>query len=185
MGDQHIGLQARLMSQALRKLTPVVHKSRAILVFINQIRHNISAMPFANKEVTTGGNALKFYASLRIEVRRIESLKDKDGSQRGNRVRVKIAKNKMAPPFKVAEVDLIFGEGIAREYDLLDAAILCGVVVQSGAWFAFEGEKFAQGREQAGQAIKADAKFAQKLRTKVIEEFQKKQVLEFSMPQDE
>lgn len=185
MGDQHVGLQARLMSQALRKLTPVVHKSRAILVFINQIRHNISAMPFANKEVTTGGNALKFYASLRIEVRRIESLKDKDGSQRGNRVRVKIAKNKMAPPFKVAEVDLIFGEGIAREFDLLDAGLLSGIVVQSGAWFAFEGEKFAQGREQAGQAIKSDAKFAQALRSKVVEEFKKKQVLEFSMPQDE
>lgn len=169
MGDHHVGLQARLMSQALRKLTPVVHKSRGVLIFINQIRHNINAMPFASKEVTTGGNALKFYASLRIDVRRIESLKDKDGTQRGNRVRIKIAKNKMAPPFKVAEVDLLFGEGISRELDVLDAGLACGVVTQSGSWFSFDGEKIAQGRDSVAQTLKADQALWSTMRARVVE----------------
>lgn len=173
MGDHHVGLQARLMSQALRKLTPVVHKSHTVLIFINQIRQNINAMAFANKEVTTGGNALKFYASLRIEVRRIESLKDKDGVQRGNKVRIKIAKNKMAPPFKCVEVDLLFGEGISREFDLLDAALNTGIITQSGSWFAFEGEKLAQGREQVVQALKGDVELMRKLKTRVLEAFKK------------
>jgi recombination protein RecA len=157
MGDTHVGLQARLMSQALRKLTPVVHKSRTVLIFINQVRQTINAMPFANKEVTTGGNALKFYASLRLEVRRIESLKDKHGVQFGNRVKIKVAKNKMAPPFKVVEVDLTFGEGISKEFDLLDAALSCLVITQSGSWFAFGTEKIAQGREGVVQAFKASS----------------------------
>ena len=148
MGDSHMGLQARLMSQALRKLTPVVHKSKTVLIFINQIRQNIGAMPFANKETTTGGNALKFYASLRLDVRRIASLKKND-EQIGNRIAVKVVKNKMAPPFRRAELDLLFNEGICRELDLLDASIHFGVVVQSGSWFAFDGVKFAQGRDQA------------------------------------
>lgn len=154
MGDTHVGLQARLMSQALRKLTPVVHKSKTVLIFINQVRHNINAMAFANKEVTTGGNALKFYASLRLDVRRIESLKDKDGVHRGNRVKVKVAKNKMAPPFRVVELDLVFGEGISKEYDLIDAALAQGVLVQSGSWFTFGTDKVAQGRDSVAQALK-------------------------------
>ena len=136
MGDVHVGLQARLMSQALRKLTPVVHKSKTVLIFINQIRQNINAMAFANKEVTTGGNALKFYASLRIDVRRIESLK-KDDVNIGNRVAIKVVKNKMAPPFKRVEVDLIFGEGISRELDLIDAALECAIIKQAGSWFSY------------------------------------------------
>ncbi|MGB8468408.1 MAG: recombinase RecA [Candidatus Babeliales bacterium] len=148
MGDTHVGLQARLMSQALRKLTPVVHKSKTVLIFINQIRHNINSMPFANKETTTGGNALKFYASIRLDVRRIASLKKND-KHIGNRVVVKVVKNKMAPPFRFAELDLLFSEGISHELDLLDAAIHYQVIAQSGAWFSFEGEKIAQGREQA------------------------------------
>jgi len=157
MGDAHVGLQARLMSQALRKLTPVVHKSKTSLIFINQLRQNINAMAFASKETTTGGNALKFYASLRLEVRRIESLKHKDGSQRGNRVRVKVAKNKMAPPFRMATVDLMFGKGISREYDLLDAAVNNNIMQQSGAWFYHNTEKIGQGRDAAAQALYENA----------------------------
>ena len=156
MGDAHVGVHARLMSQALRKLTPVVHKSRTVLIFINQIRHTINTMAFANKETTTGGNALKFYASLRIDVRRIESLKDKHGVQFGNRVKIKIAKNKMAPPFKVVEVDLTFGEGINKEFDLLDAALTCSVITQAGSWFAFGAEKVAQGRDHVVQAFRSN-----------------------------
>ena len=156
MGDSHMGLQARLMSQALRKLTPVVHKSKTILIFINQIRQNIGAMPFANKETTTGGNALKFYASLRLDVRRIASLKRND-EQIGNRIVVKVVKNKMAPPFKRVELDLLFNEGVSRELDLLDAALHFGVIVQSGSWFSLDGAKFAQGREQALSYLKDKA----------------------------
>lgn len=152
MGDTHVGLQARLMSQALRKLTPIVHRSNTSLIFINQIRQNINAMAFANKEVTPGGNALKFYASLRIDVRRIQAIKDKQGLHRGNRVLVKIAKNKMAPPFKKVEVDLIFGEGICKILDLIAVALEIGVLKQSGSWFSMvdsQGEeRLSQGREQ-------------------------------------
>ncbi len=155
MGDTHVGLQARLMSQALRKLTPVVHKSKTVLIFINQIRHTINSMPFANKETTSGGNALKFYASLRIDVRRIASLK-KDDVHFGNRLSVKIVKNKMAAPFKKVEIDLIFGQGISKELDLLDAALAHKIITQSGAWFSFEGQKFAQGREQALECFKTN-----------------------------
>ncbi len=169
MGDSHMGLQARLMSQALRKLTPVVHKSKTVLIFINQVRQNINAMPFASKEVTTGGNALKFYASLRLEVKRIETLKDSDGVQRGNRVRVKIAKNKVAPPFRTAEVTLLYGKGISRPHDLLDAALMCGVVEQSGAWFSSGGEKLAQGREAVVSLINGSEERAEDMRRRVLE----------------
>lgn len=155
MGDTHIGVQARLMSQALRKLTPVVHKSRTVLIFINQIRHNINSMPFANKETTTGGNALKFYASVRLDVRKIASLKRADVAI-GNRISVKVAKNKVAAPFKKVEVDLLFNEGISRELDLLDAAIACGVISKSGSWLSFDGSNFAQGREQAVEYFKGN-----------------------------
>jgi len=153
MGDSHMGLQARLMSQALRKLTPIVHKSKTVLIFINQVRQNIGAMPFAPKETTTGGNALKFYASLRLEVRRVASLK-KDEKHFGNRIAVKIVKNKVAAPFKRVELDLLFTEGISHELDILDAALGNNIITQSGSWFAFEGEKIAQGRDQALEYLK-------------------------------
>lgn len=163
MGDTHVGLQARLMSQALRKLTPIVHKSKTALVFINQIRHTINAMPFANKEVTSGGNALKFYASLRIEVRRISSIKDKEGVQRGNRVAIKVAKNKMAPPFKRVELDLLFGEGISYELDVFNAALEKGIIKQSGSFFSFNGEKLGQGQEQVFKYFKEHPEFTGKI----------------------
>ena len=158
MGDYHVGTQARLMSQALRKLTPVVHKSKTVLIFINQIRSKINAMPFGSKETTTGGNALKFYASIRLDVRRIATLKKGDRAF-GNRVAVKVVKNKVAPPFKRVELDLIFGEGISKELDLLDVAIREGIVIQSGAWFSYKDEKLAQGRENCLKKLKEDAAF--------------------------
>lgn len=155
MGDSHMGLQARLMSQALRKLTPVVHKSKTVLIFINQIRQNIGAMPFAPKETTTGGNALKFYASIRLDVRRIESIKRKEVHV-GNRLRIRVVKNKVASPFRTAEVDLLFKEGVNRQLDLLDMALTCGIVQQNGSWFSFNGEKFAQGRDQVLAVLKSN-----------------------------
>lgn len=167
MGDSHMGLQARLMSQALRKLAPVVHKSKTVLIFINQIRHNISAMPFANKEITTGGNALKFYASLRLDVRRIGSLK-KNEVPFGNRVLIKVAKNKVAPPFKKVEVDLLFNEGISPSLGLLDAALLSTVVSQAGAWFTFNGQKLAQGREQVQAYFKENPAVMEKIEQAVL-----------------
>ena len=159
MGDSHMGLQARLMSQALRKLTPVVHKSKTVLIFINQIRQNIGAMPFAPKETTTGGNALKFYASLRLDVRRIASLK-KGEVHFGNRIAVKVVKNKVAPPFRRVELDLLFGEGISAELDLLDAAIHYNVITKSGSWLAFQGANIAQGRDQALQQLREHSTLA-------------------------
>jgi recombination protein RecA len=168
MGDTHVGLQARLMSQALRKLTPVVHKSKTVLIFINQIRQNINAMPYANKEVTSGGNALKFYASVRLDVRRIASLKNADGHF-GNRVLVKVVKNKVAAPFKQVELDLLFTEGISRELDLLDAALYFKVLTQAGAWIAFEGVNIAQGRDQALKLFKANKEITDKVYKKVRE----------------
>jgi recombination protein RecA len=167
MGDSHMGLQARLMSQALRKLTPVIHKSKTVLIFINQIRQNIGAMPFANKETTTGGNALKFYASVRLDVRKIASLKKNEVSV-GNRVRVRVVKNKVAPPFKQVELDLLFSEGISKELDLLDAALHFKVITQSGSWFAFNDVKIAQGRDQVLQHLKDNKAFAE-VYTKVME----------------
>lgn len=168
MGDVHMGLQARLMSQALRKLTPVVHKSKTALVFINQIRQTINAMPFADKETTTGGKALKFYASLRLDVRRVASLKKND-IHFGNRIAVKIAKNKVAPPFRRVEVDLLFTEGISHELDLLDAAIHYGVMQKSGAWISYEGNKIGQGRDQALLVLKQDKALAKEILLKVKE----------------
>ncbi len=165
------------MSQALRKLTPVVHKSKTVLIFINQIRQNINAMAFGNKEVTSGGNALKFYASLRLDLRRIESLK-RDDVNIGNRVAVKIVKNKMAPPFKRVEVDLIFSEGISRELDLIDAALEFGVIKQSGSWFSFGNEKLAQGREQVKQLMKDNKDVAKAIYRKVQEVLKEKRTVE-------
>ena len=162
MGDHHVGVQARLMSQALRKLTPVVHKSKAVFIFINQIRSKIGGMAFASNETTTGGNALKFYASIRLDVRRIATLK-KDDKPIGNRVVVKVVKNKVAPPFRKVEVDLLFGEGISKEFELLDAALQYGLVQQAGAWFAIDGEKLAQGRDNCVKKFKADPALFNKL----------------------
>ena len=152
MGDSHVGLQARLMSQALRKLTGVISKSNCTVVFINQLREKVGVM-FGNPETTTGGRALKFYASIRMDVRRIESLKQ-GGEVVGNRTRVKVVKNKIAPPFKEAEFDIMFGEGISVVGDILDLAANINVVNKSGAWYAYEGNKIGQGRENAKSYLK-------------------------------
>lgn len=166
MGDTHVGLQARLMSQALRKLTPIVNKSRTVLIFINQLRQTINSMPFASKEVTTGGTALKFYSSVRLDVRRVASLK-RGEEQIGNRVAIKVVKNKVAPPFRKVELDLLFNEGISRELDLLDAALFYGLIIQAGSWFSFNNENIAQGRDQVLKTLKENRDLEKKVRDAV------------------
>jgi recombination protein RecA len=165
MGEAQMGLQARLMSQALRKLTGVVSKSRTTLVFINQLREKIGVM-FGNPETTTGGRALKFYASVRIDIRRIATIKDGD-QVTGGRTRVKVVKNKMAPPFREAEFDIMYGEGISREGDLLDLAVEKRLVEKSGAWFAYAGERLGQGRENAKQFLKDNPAVRQAIEDRV------------------
>jgi recombination protein RecA len=169
MGDSHVGLQARLMSQALRKLTAVISKSNCTVVFINQLREKVGIM-FGNPETTTGGRALKFYSSVRLDVRRIESLKQ-SGEVTGNRTRVKVVKNKIAPPFKEAEFDIMFGEGISREGDILDLAAGVNIVVKSGAWYAYEGNKIGQGRENAKQYLKDNPEVCKEIENKVREHY--------------
>ena len=165
MGDSHVGLQARLMSQALRKLTPVISKSNCVVIFINQLREKVGVM-FGNPETTTGGRALKFYASIRMDIRRIETLKQ-SGEMVGNRVRVKVVKNKIAPPFKEAEFDIMFGKGISREGDILDLATNLGIVNKSGSWFAYDGDKIGQGRENAKKFLKENPEICQEIEAKV------------------
>ena len=169
MGDSHVGLQARLMSQALRKLTAVISKSNCTVVFINQLREKVGVM-FGNPETTTGGRALKFYSSVRLDVRRIESLKQ-GGEVIGNRTRVKVVKNKIAPPFKEAEFDIMFGEGISVIGDILDLAAENGIINKSGAWYAYEGNKIGQGRENAKQYLKDNKTVCDEVERKVRELF--------------
>jgi len=158
MGDSHVGLQARLMSQALRKLTAAISKSSAIVIFINQLREKVGVM-FGNPEVTTGGRALRFYASVRIEVRRIETLK-KDGTEIGNRVKAKVVKNKVSPPFKVAEFDLLFGHGVSTEGCILDIATEMGIIQKSGAWYSYGDQRIGQGRDGARSFLVAQPEIA-------------------------
>lgn len=165
MGDSHVGLQARLMSQALRKLTAVISKSNCIVIFINQLREKVGVM-FGNPETTTGGRALKFYSSVRLDVRRIETLKQ-SGEMIGNRTRVKVVKNKVAPPFKEAEFDIIFGEGISMVGDILDLAADVNIVNKSGAWYAYEGNKIGQGRENTKQYLKNNPAMLEEIEKKV------------------
>lgn len=169
MGDSHVGLQARLMSQALRKLTAVISKSNCTVVFINQLREKVGIM-FGNPETTTGGRALKFYSSVRLDVRRIESLKQ-GGEVIGNRTRVKVVKNKIAPPFKEAEFDIMFGEGISVVGDILDLAADNNIINKSGAWYAYEGNKIGQGRENAKQYLKDNPDVCAEVERKVRELF--------------
>jgi recombination protein RecA len=166
MGDSHVGLQARLMSQALRKLTGTISKSNTLVIFINQIRMKIGVM-FGSPETTTGGNALKFYASVRLDIRRVGALKDGEKVV-GNRTRVKVVKNKMAPPFREVEFDILYGEGISHEGDIVDLASECGAVEKSGAWFGFEGERIGQGRENAKQFLREHPDIARKIELKVL-----------------
>lgn len=166
MGDSHMGLQARLMSQALRKLTGVIARSNTLVIFINQIRMKIGVM-FGNPETTTGGNALKFYASVRLDVRRVGAIKNGEDVT-GNRTAVKVVKNKMAPPFTKVEFDLMYGEGISESGDLLDLAATANMVEKSGAWYSYNGERMGQGRDQAKQFLKDHPEIMKELRTKIL-----------------
>jgi len=166
MGDSHMGLQARLMSQALRKLTAVISRSKTLVIFINQIREKIGVM-FGNPETTTGGRALKFYSSMRIDVRRITSIKDREQDV-GNRVRAKVVKNKLSPPFRQAEFDILFGEGISREGDVLDLAVAEKFILKSGTWYSLDGDNIGQGREASRQFLKNNPQIAEDLRQKIL-----------------
>jgi recombination protein RecA len=161
MGDHHVGLQSRLMSQALRKITGSVSKSNTMVIFINQIRMKIGVM-FGSPETTSGGNALKFYSSVRMDIRRIGAIKDKDQIV-GNSTRVKVVKNKVAPPFKVVEFDLMYGKGISKTGELVDLGVKAGVVEKAGAWYAYKGEKMGQGREQAKVYLEQNPKVAEEV----------------------
>ncbi|EAK2588217.1 recombinase RecA [Campylobacter jejuni] len=167
MGDQHVGLQARLMSQALRKLTGIVHKMNTTVIFINQIRMKIGAMGYGTPETTTGGNALKFYASVRLDVRKVATLKQNE-EPIGNRVKVKVVKNKIAPPFRQAEFDVMFGEGLSREGELIDYGVKLDIVDKSGAWFSYKDKKLGQGRENSKAFLKENPEIADEI-TKAIQ----------------
>lgn len=169
MGDQHVGLQARLMSHALRKITGILHKMNTTLIFINQIRMKIGVMGYGSPETTTGGNALKFYASVRIDVRRIATLKQNE-QQIGNRTKAKVVKNKVAPPFREAEFDIMFGEGISREGEIIDYGIKLDIIDKSGAWLSYNDKKLGQGRENAKLLLKEDRALAEEITLKIKEQ---------------
>jgi len=174
MGDAHMGLQARLMSQALRKLTATIARSQTVVIFINQIRMKIGVM-FGNPETTPGGNALKFYASVRMDIRRTGALKEADNII-GGRTRVKVVKNKLAPPFKEAEFDILYGTGISRDGEIVDLGSEMGIVEKSGAWYSFGGERIGQGREQAKQFLKEHSETANQIMSKVMDKVGLKRV---------
>jgi len=165
MGDSHVGLQARLMSQALRKLTASVSKSNTMIIFINQIRMKIGVM-FGNPETTSGGNALKFYSSIRMEIRRIGAIKDRDEVV-GNQTRVKVVKNKLAPPFKMVEFDIMYGEGVSKMGELIDLGIKAGLVEKSGSWFSYDSTRIGQGRENAKQFLRDNPEMAEEIEKKI------------------
>ncbi len=169
MGDAHVGLQARLMSQALRKLAGVINKSKCVIVFINQLREKVGIM-FGNPETTPGGRALKFYASVRLDIRRVESIKQ-DGEVIGNRTRVKVVKNKVAPPFREAEFDIVYGKGISKEGNILDIAVNLDIIEKSGSWFSYNGERIGQGRENAKQYLLDNAKIAEEVEKKIRDNY--------------
>ncbi len=171
MGDSHMGLQARLMSQALRKLAGAINKSKTVLIFINQLREKIGVM-FGNPETTTGGRALKFYASVRMDIRKIENIKQ-DGEVKGNRVRVKIVKNKVAPPFREAEFDVVYGQGISKEGNILDMAVNLDIIEKAGSWFSYDGNRIGQGRENVKKYLKENPEILQEVEKKVRENFAK------------
>ena len=171
MGDSHMGLQARLMSQALRKLAGAINKSKTVLIFINQLREKIGVM-FGNPETTTGGRALKFYASVRLDIRRIENIKQ-DGEVKGNRVRVKVIKNKVAPPFREAEFDVVYGEGISKAGNILDMAVNMDIIEKSGSWFSYNGDRIGQGRENVKKLLQENPKMLAEVEEKVRANFKK------------
>ena len=171
MGDSHMGLQARLMSQALRKLAGAINKSKTVLIFINQLREKIGVM-FGNPETTTGGRALKFYASVRMDIRKIENIKQ-DGEVKGNRVRVKVIKNKVAPPFREAEFDIVYGQGISKEGNILDMAVNLDIVDKAGSWFSYDGERIGQGRENVKKYLRENPEILEDIEEKVRENFAK------------
>ena len=175
MGDSHIGLQARLMSQALRKLAGAINKSKTVLIFINQLREKVGIM-FGNPETTTGGRALKYYSSVRLDIRKIENIKQ-DGEVVGNRARVKVVKNKVAPPFREAEFDIVYGKGISKEGNILDIGVNLDIVEKSGSWFSYNGERIGQGRENVKKYMKEHpemmAEIEEKIRAKFSEAFEK------------
>ncbi len=190
MGDSHMGLQARLMSQALRKLAGAINKSKTVLIFINQLREKIGVM-FGNPETTTGGRALKFYASVRMDIRRVENIKQ-DGEVKGNRVRVKVIKNKVAPPFREAEFDVVYGQGISKEGNILDMAVNLNIVEKAGSWFSYNGTRIGQGRENVKKYLKENpdmlAEIEGKVRAdfaKVFEESLGEEIPEIDMDDDE
>ncbi len=171
MGDSHMGLQARLMSQALRKLAGALNKTKTVLIFINQLREKIGIM-FGNPETTTGGRALKFYASVRMDIRKIENIKQ-DGEVKGNRVRVKVIKNKVAPPFREAEFDIVYGQGISKEGNILDMAVNLDIIEKAGSWFSYNGERIGQGRENVKKYLKENPEILEEVEEKVRADFAK------------